>query len=103
MQLNATHATKNKHTNISEEAPRKMEGSTPTSIDASLFSPFLLDFSSAGGEIRASVSGSSGAPGSSGWNANICTQKANIQNNLNGKSKTLWKSTGAGYFQIKIL
>ena len=44
-----------------------------------------------GGEIRASVSGASGAPGTSGWNANACAQKANIQNNPNG-SNTLKKS-----------
>ena len=55
------------------------------------FFPILLDFCSGlGAEIRASVSGASGAPGTSGWNANACAQKANIQNNPNG-SNTLKK------------
>ena len=67
-----------------------------------LFSPILLDFSSGGwegGEIRASVSGASGAPGSSGWNANACTQKANIQNNPNGFN-TLKKHKSWNFYNI---
>ena len=45
------------------------------------------------------MSGGSGTPGTSGWNANACTQKANIQNNPNGFN-TLKKHKSWNFYNI---